>query len=80
MIPSEKYILIQRLILFADEWLFYSVLIMLWLMSAPLLLFLAVVSFGAFGVSLSYKRQWAMEASRFQKVVTDDKGSMDTKS
>jgi len=63
-IPSEKYLLIHRIFTFFDEWLFYGVLLLLYFTESYLLM-LPVFLFGSCAIMYSYKRQWAMESSRF---------------
>jgi hypothetical protein len=69
--PSEWYLIEHRKLLFKDEWLFYTILLLLfftdhWLMMIP------VTILGAAFVLLSYRRQWGMEAMRFGGCIRED--------
>ncbi len=64
VIPSEEYLIAQRIITFLDEWGFYLVLGILYF-TQNYLLMLPVFIFGVFAIWLSYKNQWALEARRF---------------
>lgn len=64
--PSEKYVLIQRLYTFLDEWLFYCVLLGLlaagYFVDKYFLLYgIPVVIYGAVCIGYSYKRLWDLE-------------------
>jgi len=63
-IPSEKYLIDQRRLLFGDEWLFYLTLGILFF-TAHYYIMGFVVFNGAIFISYSYKRQWKMERLRF---------------
>ena len=63
-IPSEKYLMDQRRLLFWDEWLFYVVLGLLFFTSHYYVMGLVAVH-GALFIAISYRRQWKMERLRF---------------
>ncbi len=70
--PTEKYILVQRLFTFLDEWLFYTVLLILlfadYFFDKCFLLYgIPVVIYGAICIGYSYKRLWNLE-----KVLLED--------
>ena len=71
MKPSEKYVLIQRLFTFFDEWLFYLVLIALlsagYFLSTYFLYYgIPVVIYGLFCIANSYRRLWALEKAMLE--------------
>jgi hypothetical protein len=74
MVPTEKYLLIHRLFVFFDEWLFYAVLALLFFTQKYLML-IPVLIFGAFAIGLAYKKQWAMENKRFESEINENSGS-----
>lgn len=68
-IPSEKFLLTQRLFTFLDEWLFYGVLILLYFhgkMEKDPVIFWLVVFLGGSFILVSYIKQWYMETIRFE--------------
>lgn len=64
---SERYLIFQRVMTFLDEWLFYGLLLYLYMNDRLVMMFVVATIGGAF-VANSYRRQWAMEASRFGPV------------
>ena len=63
-VPSEKYLLWQRGFTFADEWLFY--LLLLYLFEQQHYRMMSVVAvIGTIIIVYSYKRQWDMETQRW---------------
>lgn len=63
-VPTERYILIQRLFTFFDEWLFYLLLAWLYVNNYVTLLVAAAV-IGGVAIINSYSRLWKMEDVRF---------------
>ena len=74
MQPSEKFLLIQRLFIFCDEWLYYGVLLLLYFhgkMETDPAIFWIVTAVGAIFILISYGKQWHMEAMRFESKKRD---------
>jgi hypothetical protein len=64
---SERYLIFQRVMTFLDEWLLYGLLLYLFVNDHLAMMVVVAVIGGTF-VANSYRRQWAMEASRFGPV------------
>jgi len=64
-IPSEKYLLTQRLFTFLDEWLFYLTLGILYYTEHYTMMAVVAVH-GAIFILNSYRIQWKMEKKRFE--------------
>jgi len=64
VIPSEKYLLLQRLFTFLDEWLFYLVLGILYYTGNYKMMILVAIH-GVVFIANSYRLQWKMERERF---------------
>lgn len=68
--PTERFLLIQRLFTFLDEWLFYGVALYLYHLAYPgcwIPAFWIVAVLGSIFIIISYAKQWHMEAMRFEK-------------
>ena len=65
IVPSEKYLLVHRLFIFLDEWLFYITLGILHFTGNHLIMGIVAV-LGAIFILNSYRRQWVMEKMRFE--------------
>ena len=73
-IPSEKFLLIQRLFTFLDEWLFYGLLTLLYFhgkMETDPVIFGIVGFLGGTFILISYIKQWYTEAMRFESSEKD---------
>lgn len=66
MLPSEKFLLVHRAILFLDEWLFYAVLATLFFAGHYYIMGLVAIH-GAIAIGISYWRQWRFEKMRFDE-------------
>ena len=64
-IPSEKFLLTQRLFTFLDEWLFYALLGYLIFSNASFVLVALTAIIGTAATLTSYARLWRYEQNRF---------------
>lgn len=67
-IPSENYLLQQRWYTFLDEWFFYIVLGILYLLNDYGMMVVVAIH-GAIFLAVSYRRQWNMESRRFDTTI-----------
>ncbi len=63
--PTEKFLLVQRLFTFLDEWLFYGLLLFLYVNDYDA--FWPVVAIGGLMIGLSYYKLWTMEREIFSE-------------
>ena len=70
LIPSERFLLTQRLFVFLDEWLFY-ILLTFWWIHTEWIPFTITAILGTLLILNSYKLQWNWERKRFNNKKID---------
>lgn len=63
--PTERFLLVHRIITFFDEWLFYLLLVYLYV-NQHITALIVTASIGGLFIIISYLKQWYMEAARFE--------------